>query len=88
MFLLVFLVFWLLVLDLALNFLNFLLRFIASCFFVFLRFFTAYNFCLLFHLVFCLLDFGFLLLMVCGCCVGVLLVTSWVLISYSLLIAF
>ncbi|EJB22419.1 putative membrane protein [Helicobacter pylori NQ4216] len=24
---------------------------------MFLRFFTAYNFCLLFHLVFCLLDF-------------------------------
>ncbi|OOQ14125.1 hypothetical protein [Helicobacter pylori] len=60
-----------------------------------LKVFTAYNFCLLFHvfsllfhLVFCLLDFGFLLLMVCGCCVGVLLVTSWVLISYSLLLGF
>ncbi|PUD64148.1 hypothetical protein C2R77_03890 [Helicobacter pylori] len=39
------------------------------------KFFTAYNFCLLFHvfsllfhLVFCLLDFGFLLLMVFASC--------------------
>ncbi|EMR56141.1 putative membrane protein, partial [Helicobacter pylori Hp H-1] len=34
-----------------------------------LRFFTAYNLSLLFHLVFCLLDFGFLLLMVFTSCV-------------------
>ncbi|EMH33823.1 hypothetical protein HMPREF1424_00559 [Helicobacter pylori GAM42Ai] len=33
-----------------------------------LKVFTAYNFCLLFHLVFCLLDFGFLLLMVFASC--------------------
>ncbi|EMH05235.1 hypothetical protein HMPREF1407_00611 [Helicobacter pylori GAM244Ai] len=32
------------------------------------KFFTDYNFSLLFHLVFCLLDFGFLLLMVFASC--------------------
>ncbi|EJC25712.1 putative membrane protein, partial [Helicobacter pylori Hp H-5b] len=33
-----------------------------------LKVFTAYNLSLLFHLVFCLLDFGFLLLMVFASC--------------------
>ncbi|EMG88888.1 hypothetical protein HMPREF1403_01676 [Helicobacter pylori GAM201Ai] len=63
--------FLLVVLDLVLDFLNSYVWIFCFLFLCVLKFFTAYNFCLLFnvfsllfHLVFCLLDFGFLLLMV------------------------
>ncbi len=61
--------FLVLVVDIYFLIFSFLFVFSFSCFLMFLgvafKFFTAYNLSLLFHLVFCLLDFGLLVFRVC-----------------------